>query len=114
LRREFATPLLVVALVVSMSIPMPLEPKGESADVQYSGDFTRGEELFGEKGCNGCHRIKGIGGQVGPDLTSVFRLDLAKDRPRQTQADVTAYVRQSIRADALRRGVCSRSGTSTI
>ncbi|MEK7286928.1 MAG: c-type cytochrome [Nitrospirota bacterium] len=28
-----------------------------------------GEELFGEYGCVGCHRILGTGGQLGPDLS---------------------------------------------
>lgn len=30
-----------------------------------------GETLFLEKGCAGCHRFKGHGGNMGPDLTAV-------------------------------------------
>ena len=30
-----------------------------------------GEALFREKGCDHCHRFRGVGGQMGPDLTPV-------------------------------------------
>jgi cytochrome c2 len=45
---------------------------------------------------NGCHQIGGTGGQVGPDLTNVFKLDLDRDRPGQKQANVADYVRESL------------------
>ena len=61
------------------------------------GDAARGEELFGEKGCNGCHQVNGIGGQVGPDLSRVFKLDLAKDRPGQKHEKISDYVRESLK-----------------
>jgi mono/diheme cytochrome c family protein len=32
---------------------------------------TLGKSLFREKGCMGCHKIGGIGGKIGPDLTFV-------------------------------------------
>lgn len=97
MRSGIALPLLVVALVTFTSVPMPPEPTSGIGGAASHGDPGRGEELFGEKGCNGCHRINGVGGEVGPDLTGVFKRDLAKDRPGQTQTDVTEYVRQSIR-----------------
>ncbi len=75
----------------------PDGPGGGIASAQSRGDSKRGEELFGEKGCNGCHRINGVGGEVGPDLTRVFKLDLARERPGQNEADITAYVKASIR-----------------
>lgn len=64
---------------------------------QGSGDPRRGEALFGEKGCNGCHTIQGVGGQVGPNLTEVSRRDLARERPGRTWPDVPAYIRESLR-----------------
>ncbi len=36
------------------------------------GDAKAGEELFwGKTGCSNCHRIRGKGGQLGPDLSNV-------------------------------------------
>ena len=49
-----------------------------------SGDPKRGEALFREKGCNGCHLVRGDGGIRGPDLSVV-----GSQRP----AD---YIRESI------------------
>jgi putative heme-binding domain-containing protein len=37
-----------------------------------TGDVKAGEELFwGKTGCSNCHRIRGHGGQLGPDLSNV-------------------------------------------
>lgn len=33
--------------------------------------IERGEKLFTEKGCDGCHMLKGAGTEFGPDLTGV-------------------------------------------
>jgi len=33
-----------------------------------TGDAARGEQLFAELGCKGCHGGKGEGGGIGPDL----------------------------------------------
>lgn len=36
----------------------------------------KGETIIKEKGCTSCHKIKGVGASVGPDLTGVAkRLD---------------------------------------
>ncbi|MDQ2898920.1 MAG: c-type cytochrome [Acidobacteriota bacterium] len=35
------------------------------------GDAIAGAALFREKECNGCHRVKGEGGRLGPDLTNI-------------------------------------------
>lgn len=35
------------------------------------GDTAHGAELYKSKGCNGCHTVKGDGGFVGPDLSSI-------------------------------------------
>jgi cytochrome c2 len=33
-----------------------------------------GEKLFQEEGCSTCHRFKGKGGNMGPDLTAITQL----------------------------------------
>lgn len=33
--------------------------------------LKRGRELFGQAGCEGCHKVRGVGGSLGPDLTQV-------------------------------------------
>ena len=35
------------------------------------GDAARGERIFREKGCQGCHLVRGEGGVNGPDLTLI-------------------------------------------
>ena len=36
-----------------------------------NGDIRAGEEFFfGKGGCSGCHMAQGLGGTLGPDLTS--------------------------------------------
>jgi mono/diheme cytochrome c family protein len=64
---------------------------------EVRGDPRRGEELFGQKGCNGCHTINGVGGQVGPNLTLEARRDLATERPGRTWPNTIAYMRESIK-----------------
>ncbi len=34
-------------------------------------DFTNGRSLFFSTGCGACHRLGGLGGAIGPDLTSI-------------------------------------------
>src|SRR5206468_12073620 len=44
-----------------------------AASVGTEGDAARGEKLFRRKdlACMTCHAIGGVGGKVGPDLTSI-------------------------------------------
>ena len=43
-----------------------------ASEKQLSGvDFAKGRNLFHAIGCAACHRLNGLGGGVGPDLTSV-------------------------------------------
>lgn len=39
--------------------------------LSFSACSVNGAELFKEEGCIHCHRFKGIGGNMGPDLTAV-------------------------------------------
>ena len=43
--------------------------------VDEPGDIHRGRELFSTKGCLRCHALYGVGGKVGPDLSSVAGVD---------------------------------------
>jgi cytochrome c551/c552 len=42
-----------------------------NAQAQERAAATTGARLFTEHGCYGCHQIKGLGTQIGPDLTRV-------------------------------------------
>jgi cytochrome c oxidase cbb3-type subunit 3 len=52
----------IVAYVRSLS------SAGQSAP---PGDAKRGAELFQAKGCARCHRVDGVGGALGPDLSQI-------------------------------------------
>lgn len=54
----------VVAFVRALTAPAIESPPGK-------GDPEAGRQLFaGKAGCAGCHRIRGTGGGLGPDLTN--------------------------------------------
>jgi cytochrome c2 len=95
-RRALAPPLLVAALVALMPFTAPHGSVLGQEGSARTGDPERGEKLFGPTGCNGCHRVGAVGGQVGPELTDVFNLQLAEDRPGQIHSDIRDYVRESI------------------
>lgn len=46
-----------------------------SSQAFVRGDAARGKEIFeGQGQCQRCHRIKGVGGRLGPDLTEIGSL----------------------------------------
>ena len=94
-RLEVAAPLLVAALLVVTGV-IALRVTARAEGVAVRGNAEHGEELFGKLGCNGCHTIHGIGGQVGPDLSRVVKLDLAKERPGKRWPSLVAYIRESL------------------
>ncbi len=53
----------LVAFVRSLS-------QGRAAG-QVEGDIENGRSIFLAKGCNGCHRVQGEGGRMGPDLSDI-------------------------------------------
>jgi cytochrome c2 len=96
---RLAAPLLAVILLATGCARQAATPPSEAAApaVQIRGNARRGEELFGQKGCIGCHTVSGIGGQVGPNLTEVSKRDLARERPGRSWPSVVAYMQESIR-----------------
>jgi cytochrome c oxidase subunit 2 len=67
---------------------------GACAPGQAQGVPARGEQRFGEVGCNGCHTVGGVGGTVGPALTHIGSAPL-REEGRWTSR--RAYIAESIR-----------------
>ena len=42
-----------------------------SGEAPAAGNNAEGPRLFRQQGCDGCHRIEGAGGRLGPDLTEI-------------------------------------------
>lgn len=80
-RRSLAhRPLAIVSLTVILSaagllMGASLREKSPAAAVEAGRPLTTkeraGRALFQSQQCNGCHKIRGIGGEAGPDLTEV-------------------------------------------
>lgn len=73
------------------------------------GDVTRGGEVFTAAGCYACHRLDGVGGLVGPDLTGAgtrfTRRDLleALVEPSAVVSDLYATTRiETVDGDVIR------------
>jgi cbb3-type cytochrome oxidase cytochrome c subunit len=43
----------------------------QAADNPAAPELARGEQLFEDNGCRGCHKLGGIGGVIGPELDKV-------------------------------------------
>ncbi len=41
----------------------------KEGDVPGVPELTEGKRLFNTQGCRGCHKLNGVGGSIGPDLT---------------------------------------------
>ncbi len=54
---------------------------------ELSGAYQRGERLFKENGCQGCHKVRGRGGSLGPDLTTIGQASFHLKRPHPDNAD---------------------------
>jgi putative heme-binding domain-containing protein len=54
-----------------------------TATTSSGGDAVRGKAIYEAKGgCASCHRIKGVGARVGPDLSEIGNLRLAGELER--------------------------------
>ena len=58
--------LLIVLLVVQAVLPT------RSHGAQSPGSAEKGEVLFRGLGCLACHKVKGEGANLGPDLNGVY------------------------------------------
>ncbi len=54
---------------------------GDFADLGRGRDRDHGKQLFTEMACVQCHRMKGVGGQVGPDLADL--------KPRLSKGEIS-------------------------
>lgn len=61
--------------------------------MKLSADTSHGAELFKSKGCNQCHRIRGEGSRLGPDLSEIGRTR-STEHLRVALVDPDADVRQ--------------------
>lgn len=52
---------------------------------------AKGEELFREKGCKGCHKLNGVGGDLGKDINEVGSKPLAYFPMKHVIGDHTTY-----------------------
>ena len=43
----------------------------EASDNPAASELARGQQVFEESGCRGCHKLNGIGGVLGPELAKV-------------------------------------------
>ena len=85
---------VLLAFVVSLTAPAMNSP--------VSGDAKAGEQFFfGKGGCSGCHMAQGLGGTVGPDLTSVGR-ERRLGQIEQTLRDPSLEVSQGYRVVSVR------------
>lgn len=56
-----------------------------------AADAAAGKAVFQRAGCPGCHRVDGVGGRLGPDLSEVGKAR-SRDYIRQSVTDPNAYV----------------------
>lgn len=58
-----------------------------SAMPTLTGSWQRGQKLAVENGCQGCHKIRGKGGSLGPDLSAIGQASFHLKRPDHSHAE---------------------------
>jgi quinoprotein glucose dehydrogenase len=72
--QERATPILKKKLAVYEASRNPKNPTDSYRETMVGGDSEAGRKIFFDKSevsCLRCHKINGLGGEVGPDLTGI-------------------------------------------
>lgn len=68
-RFHWPSPLLAQPYIQSSCGKCHLAIYNESRRFEGTGVFYSGKEVFSREGCLGCHKARGVGGILGPDLT---------------------------------------------
>jgi mono/diheme cytochrome c family protein len=66
--------LIVETMALFLFIPLLFACSEGLPAQELPGDPAQGEKVFNAYGCNGCHKVSGEGGTVGPDLSDIGRL----------------------------------------
>ncbi|MBN1465812.1 c-type cytochrome, partial [candidate division KSB1 bacterium] len=66
---HWAQPLMAMQHIQSSCGQCHLTIFTNSNEIQNTEIFQKGHEIFAREGCLGCHKARGVGGSVGPDLT---------------------------------------------
>jgi quinoprotein glucose dehydrogenase len=72
----------------------PADPLAAYRETLFGGDAERGQQIFRERAevsCIRCHRVRGIGGEVGPDLSNI-----GAEKPREYLLTAIVEPNQSI------------------
>ncbi len=67
---HWESPVLPLGIVESSCGKCHLSAFDEAITLEGMETLNRGRDLFISKGCLGCHKVRGTGGSVGPDLSS--------------------------------------------
>jgi len=78
---------------VATPVPSPAAPVVGTASRWEGGDPRRGEAVFFSEAarCSACHKVRGRGGDVGPDLSNLVQRDAASVHRDIAEPDVTIH-----------------------
>ncbi|MCA9125911.1 MAG: PQQ-dependent sugar dehydrogenase [Planctomycetales bacterium] len=73
------------------------------AVLQLTGDFKRGQSLFvaGVGSCSGCHKIDGVGKNIGPDLSQISKKLNTREKILDSVMRPSAQIDEAYQATAL-------------
>jgi len=71
--------LLILFIVISTVIIFKNTTYAELQGMNTDELVSIGKEVYDRKGCAGCHKIAGAGGDLGPDLTNEGNIEKLRD-----------------------------------